>query len=59
MSLYKFREDRADVIVPALLIYINAMRWADSNEILVPRIGLADGLIQTLYAELVRKAIEV
>jgi exopolyphosphatase / guanosine-5'-triphosphate,3'-diphosphate pyrophosphatase len=59
MSLYKFREDRADVIVPALLIYINVMRWADSNEILVPRIGLADGLIQTLYAELVRKAIEV
>jgi len=59
MSLYKFREDRADVIVPALLIYINVMRWTDSNEILVPRIGLADGLIQTLYAELVRKAIEV
>jgi exopolyphosphatase/guanosine-5'-triphosphate,3'-diphosphate pyrophosphatase len=59
MSLYKFREDRADVIVPALLIYINVMRWADSNEILVPRIGLADGLIQTLYADLVRKAIEV
>jgi exopolyphosphatase/guanosine-5'-triphosphate,3'-diphosphate pyrophosphatase len=59
MSLYKFREDRADVIVPALLIYINVMRWADSNEIFVPRIGLADGLIQTLYAELVRKAIEV
>jgi exopolyphosphatase/guanosine-5'-triphosphate,3'-diphosphate pyrophosphatase len=59
MSLYKFREDRADVIVPALLIYINVMRWADSNEILVPRIGLADGLIQTLYAELLRKAIEV
>ena len=59
MSLYKFREDRADVIVPALLIYINVMRWTDANEILVPRIGLADGLIQTLYAELVRKAIEV
>jgi exopolyphosphatase/guanosine-5'-triphosphate,3'-diphosphate pyrophosphatase len=59
MSLYKFREDRADVIVPALLIYINVMRWVDANEILVPRIGLADGLIQTLYAELLRKAIEV
>ena len=59
MSLYKFREDRADVIVPALLIYINVMRWTDASEILVPRIGLADGLIQSLYAELVRKAIEV
>lgn len=51
MSLYKFREDRADVIVPALLIYINVMRWADANEIFVPRIGLADGLIHTLYEE--------
>jgi len=59
MSLYKFREDRADVIVPALLIYINVMRWADAEEIFVPKIGLADGLIQTLYAELLRKAIEV
>ena len=59
MSLYKFREDRADVIVPALLIYINVMRWADAEEIFVPKIGLADGLIQTLYAELMRKAIEV
>lgn len=59
MSLYKFREDRADVIVPALLIYINVMRWADAEEIFVPKIGLADGLIQTLYAELLRKAIEI
>jgi len=36
MSLYKFREDRADVIVPALLIYINVMRWAETEEIFVP-----------------------
>lgn len=51
MSLYKFREDRADVIVPALLIYINVMRWADADEIFVPKIGLADGLIHSLYEE--------
>ena len=51
MSLYKLREDRADVIVPALLIYINVMRWADAEEIYVPQIGLADGLIHSLYEE--------
>ena len=51
ISLYKLREDRADVIVPALLIYINVMRWADAEEIFVPKIGLADGLIYTLYDE--------
>ncbi len=28
INIYKLREDRADVIVPALLIYINIIRWA-------------------------------
>jgi exopolyphosphatase/guanosine-5'-triphosphate,3'-diphosphate pyrophosphatase len=51
ISMYKLREDRADVIVPALLIYINVMRWAEADEILVPKIGLADGLIHNLFEE--------
>src|SRR5439155_24604573 len=51
ISLYHLREDRADVIVPALLIYINVMRWADTEEIFVPKIGLADGLIHILYEQ--------
>jgi exopolyphosphatase / guanosine-5'-triphosphate,3'-diphosphate pyrophosphatase len=55
MRMYKLREDRADVIVPALLIYINTMRWANVQEIYVPKIGLADGLIQHLYDDLVSK----
>jgi exopolyphosphatase / guanosine-5'-triphosphate,3'-diphosphate pyrophosphatase len=59
ISLYKLREDRADVIVPALLIYINVMRWADTEEIFVPKIGLADGLIHTLYEEVKLKEIEI
>ena len=59
ISLYKLREDRADVIVPALLIYINIMRWAVAEEIFVPKIGLADGLIHTLYEELKLKEIEI
>lgn len=54
MSVYKLREDRADVIVPALLIYINVMRWADCTEIYVPKIGLADGLINHLYGEIMK-----
>jgi exopolyphosphatase/guanosine-5'-triphosphate,3'-diphosphate pyrophosphatase len=52
IRLYKFREDRADVIVPALQIYINVMRWVDAEEIFVPKIGLADGLVQHLYDEI-------
>jgi len=57
MDQYKMREDRADVIVPALQIYINVMRWADAKEIYVPKIGLADGLIHTLYDEVTAKKI--
>ncbi len=52
MKLYKLREDRADVIVPALSIYVNVMKWADIKDIYVPKIGLADGLVQHLYEEL-------
>ncbi|HXS57799.1 MAG TPA: hypothetical protein VN726_16810 [Hanamia sp.] len=51
INIYKLRDDRADVIVPALQIYINAMRWAGATEIYVPRIGLADGLVQHLWEE--------
>jgi len=57
MTIYKLREDRADVIVPALLIYINVMRWTDTEEIFVPKIGLADGLIHTLYEEVRLKEV--
>ena len=52
IHLYNLREDRADVIVPALQIYVNIMRWADTPEIYVPKIGLADGLIHALYEEI-------
>lgn len=52
MHTYGFREDRADVIVPALEIYTSVMRWADIKEIFVPRIGLADGIIKLLYQQL-------
>jgi exopolyphosphatase / guanosine-5'-triphosphate,3'-diphosphate pyrophosphatase len=49
ITVYHMREDRADVIVPALLIYINVMNWAEAEEIYVPKIGLADGLTHLLY----------
>ncbi len=55
INIYKLREDRADVIIPALQIYINVMRWSDTDEIYVPKIGLVDGLIQHLYSELLNK----
>ena len=41
--------DRADVIVPASNIYIQVMEWADSKSIIVPEVGLKDGMILHLY----------
>jgi exopolyphosphatase/guanosine-5'-triphosphate,3'-diphosphate pyrophosphatase len=52
--IYHLRADRADVIVPALQIYTSIMRWADAQEIYVPKIGLADGLVKMLYREMTR-----
>lgn len=49
---FGLREDRADVIVPALQIYSNVMKWSGADEIYVPKIGLADGLIQHLWEEI-------
>lgn len=51
MHQFNLRRDRADVIVPALQIYTSVMRWAGADEILVPKIGLADGLIKVMYRE--------
>jgi len=44
-------DDRADVIIPATRIYLSAMKWTKARRIYVPKIGLADGIIKSLYHE--------
>lgn len=43
--------DRADVIVPAAKIFLSVMKNANINEILVPQVGLSDGIIHLLYEQ--------
>ncbi|WP_419800904.1 exopolyphosphatase [Mucilaginibacter sp.] len=43
--------DRADVIIPAALIFITVMKWAGIKNILVPKVGMVDGIIQLLIEE--------
>tara|TARA_R110002051_G_scaffold313926_1_gene390437 strand:- start:2417 stop:3304 length:888 start_codon:yes stop_codon:yes gene_type:complete len=41
--------DRADVIIPATKIFLSAAKWSGAKKIHVPKIGLSDGIIKTLY----------
>lgn len=43
------KNDRADVIIPASRIYLNSMKWSGATKIYVPKIGLADGIIKSMY----------
>ena len=54
MKKYNIKKDRAEVIVPALQIYNNLFKWCNIEQVLVPKIGLADGLIHHLYDQVMK-----
>ena len=41
--------DRADVIIPAINIYLKSLKYSKSKSFIVPRIGLADGVIRHIH----------
>jgi exopolyphosphatase/guanosine-5'-triphosphate,3'-diphosphate pyrophosphatase len=49
MEIWTLNPDRADVIVPAAKIFLGIMKAAQINEIIVPEIGLADGLVHRMH----------
>lgn len=48
---YQLKPDRADVILPALDIYIYILDELKSSELIVPKIGLSDGMIYQMYLD--------
>lgn len=52
----RLNADRADVIVPAAEIYISVMQWAGAQSIIVPDLGLKDGIIQLVYDRICKQA---
>jgi exopolyphosphatase / guanosine-5'-triphosphate,3'-diphosphate pyrophosphatase len=51
VRLLGLNEDRADVIIPASEIFINVMHYSKIKKIIVPKIGVADGIVHLLYEE--------
>jgi len=48
INVLGLNQDRADVIIPACEIYLTLMKWAAIKNMFVPKVGLVDGIIQTL-----------
>lgn len=48
----KMNPDRADVIEHASEIYFSAMKWAKSDQMFVPDLGLKDGILLEVYQNL-------
>jgi exopolyphosphatase / guanosine-5'-triphosphate,3'-diphosphate pyrophosphatase len=49
--------DRADVIIPASEIFLNIMKWSEAKKIIVPTIGVSDGIVRQLYKDYSKKKI--
>ena len=49
MIKYNLNPDRADVIIPALKIFIYTMEWVNTNKLFIPKVGLVDGMILEIY----------
>ncbi|NNK80017.1 MAG: phosphatase, partial [Flavobacteriales bacterium] len=55
IHLLKLKPDRADVIIPAADIYLDSMKHAGISEMIVPKLGLSDGLILRMFNQMQKK----
>jgi len=55
IQIFGLNPDRADVIIPAAEIFITLMKWTGIKQVYVPRVGMADGIINLLIEENLNK----
>lgn len=55
MHLLNLNEDRADVIIPASNIYVSAMKAANATRMIVPDVGLKDGVMLFLFDQAIKE----
>ena len=46
---FQLKADRADVIVPAMDIYIYILKELGADSVIIPKVGLSDGMIYDLF----------
>ena len=51
IAVMKMRPDRADVIIPAAELFLLALSKTGAKEIIVPQVGLVDGIVHGLYRD--------
>lgn len=55
---YNLKPDRADVIVPAAIIFLRVMETMQLTSLLVPKVGLADGMIHQMFEQIMQDISE-
>ena len=57
INVLGLNNDRADVIIPACEIFLTLMKYGRLRQVIVPRVGLVDGIIQTLIDKTLPSAL--
>ena len=55
---YNLKPDRADVIIPAAIIFLRVMDNMQLKSLLVPKVGLADGMIHQMFEQIMQDIAE-
>ena len=58
INILKLNPDRADTIYPASEIYLSCMQWAGAQQMIVPKVGLKDGMMELMLKRNLQKYLD-